>query len=1023
MFKAIAHRPVQACVIAALSALVTACAVLTPLYQRALERASVVVTLDQASSGEGGLQLISDGVVPDISAGIRDNLPPLTTAALFDEIPAKIARRFDRPVDSQSVAVATAPGADHQSTGPLVWRAGACEHLDLTAGSCPASSGQIAISTADADNFELRPGSRIGVVEDLPPSASVKPATATLTVSGVYRNGAGPYWDGWQLTGASGTQPDRTDVLHDAWLTDQATLTGATRWANPSTRIDLAVDRGAVGVDELLELGPAVAALQLRESAPREGPSVQVRSGLASIADTVREGRHQARTTVPALMVPLGVLGLVVLWMALGAAAEQRRPEVALARLRGRGTGGARAHLLRELLAVVLAGVPVGFVVAVGLAWLARTTVLPGDVPLELRLPVGIALLLSVAAVGATTALVSIRVSREPIASLLRRVPPRRTGWALGTGDAVAVTAAVLIVGAFATGKVTGPVAVAAPAILALAVGLVLSRLAIPVATRAGRRLLTRGLPGPAVALLQLSRRPGTRSVVALLTVASAILVFAADAVAVGSRNRDLAAAQQVGAPLVATISGGTVAALRDALATTGHDAREVTPVVVQHPQSQNAQTDLYVEPDAFARIASLPDRSAARAALRAVASPDVEPLTVTGTHLLLDVATRKVELEAPVTLSARLLRHDGTIDSVLLRDIAPGASSARHPVDVPIDCAEGCILTGWSVTTVPANDATGDVVVSAVHTDLGTHLQLGTRDDWSVPDPAATDALVPSITSNGSLRIALNNEGRSDVVLEHRWVPDVFPAVTSGSLSDKASEKFFEGTGLDGQDLSMDRVATLPWFPRAGRDAAVANLDSAVRTGAALSSDAALEVWFARDDKALLSRVTDAVEAGNMSVVGVVRESKARSTLADSAAAWSLQLGALVGVACLLVAALGLMISAAASWRSRTRDLAILKLNGSPPDRIISLGEQLPAIIVAVLAGAVAGVLAAHWAMPTIPLLPSAPRVDLYDLSVAWTPVLVLAAVATVVLCLLGWLLGILISRRSGLDRIRDSA
>src|SRR6476469_7563345 len=51
--------------------------------------------------------------------------------------------------------------------------------------------------------------------------------------------------------------------------------------------------------------------------------------------DEVARGREQSGLIVPLLMAQLGLLALVVLWLVLGAAIEQRRPEVALARLRG----------------------------------------------------------------------------------------------------------------------------------------------------------------------------------------------------------------------------------------------------------------------------------------------------------------------------------------------------------------------------------------------------------------------------------------------------------------------------------------------------------------------------------------------------------------------------------------------------------------------------------------------------------------------------------------------------------------
>jgi predicted lysophospholipase L1 biosynthesis ABC-type transport system permease subunit len=95
-------------------------------------------------------------------------------------------------------------------------------------------------------------------------------------------------------------------------------------------------------------------------------------------------GRRQALVTVPLLMIQLGLLALFVLGLTLGAAVEQRRPEVAVARLRGAGRGGGRRLVLSELLPVVLVGVPVGTAVGLGLATVARRTVLDGAAPFEL---------------------------------------------------------------------------------------------------------------------------------------------------------------------------------------------------------------------------------------------------------------------------------------------------------------------------------------------------------------------------------------------------------------------------------------------------------------------------------------------------------------------------------------------------------------------------------------------------------------------------------------------------------------
>ena len=111
-------------------------------------------------------------------------------------------------------------------------------------------------------------------------------------------------------------------------------------WLTPTVELDFPLDRPAVGVDELLRLGPALTTY-LRQGQVTAGDLSQKSaaipfSGLPDIAVEVAGARDQAHVIVPLLMVQLGLLALVVLWLVLGAATEQRRP-----RSRLRGCGGA----------------------------------------------------------------------------------------------------------------------------------------------------------------------------------------------------------------------------------------------------------------------------------------------------------------------------------------------------------------------------------------------------------------------------------------------------------------------------------------------------------------------------------------------------------------------------------------------------------------------------------------------------------------------------------------------------------
>ena len=70
----------------------------------------------------------------------------------------------------------------------------------------------------------------------------------------------------------------------------------------------------------------------------------------------------------------------------------------------------------------------------------------------------------------------------------------------------------------------------------------------MPVAGALGRRLLASGRISSGLAFLAVSRRPALRRLVAIETVAVALLVFAGAATAVGAHQREVAAQRSVGA-------------------------------------------------------------------------------------------------------------------------------------------------------------------------------------------------------------------------------------------------------------------------------------------------------------------------------------------------------------------------------------------------------------------------------------------------------------------------------------------
>ncbi len=1026
----IRHRPLQACVIALLSALVTACAILTALQQRAIDQASAQVQLGRASASAQVLQLKSSGFLSSFYTGGGQPARALTPQELYEEVAGPVRRDFGPPITGQYVGVSTSAGTGPASEGDLAWRSDACAHLELVTGRCPGDAREIVVSTADAETFGWTAGVTVGALEVQDNDARGRPRRMSLTVTGTYRlteNGVRDgYWDTWTLTGRSGTRPDRgSPVQHDTWITDRDTFDQEPTWRNPTSRADLRLRHSVTGVDDLLDLGDRIAAIARAQARrPALTAVVNVTSELPDVARSVRKAKDQARVTIPALMVPLGVLGLVVLWMALGTAVEQRRPEVAVARLRGRGSRGAQVQLVRELLTMVFVGVPIGLVAALGLSWPARRLLLPGDVPLEIRTPVLLALLLSVVLVSAAVLLTTTAVSREPIVALIRRIPGRRPGWGLGTADAVIVTVAASILISFVTGQLTGPIALVAPAVLAFGTGLVLARLLVPVAARSGRALLARGNATVGVGLLQLSRRPGLRATMALLTVAAAILVFAGDAVAVGSRNRTVAAAQRIGAPVVLTVSGGGPLDVRRALAAARISDHDVTPVVVQGAIATDDQVVLYVDTSRFGSIGTFPGRAAARHALATVSPPKVDPIRVTGRGLSLRVSTQRFYkgTDRDVDLEAVLLHDDGTVSAATLGALGTGTTPPRT-MSAALDCAAGCVLTGFKITTSAANAGTGRILLDDLRSDTGEAIPIGSANDWrGVPAGGSTLEPVEG-DGTGPLTVFVDNGGASELVMEHNWIPEKLPAVVAGSLPPGSDGKQFDAHGLDGVARSMAPVARLPWLPATGPNAAITDLGLAERSGSILSDDAVLQLWLGSTDRELLGRVRTALAAAGLEIEDVARTSEARHELDESAATWSLELGILVAVACLLVAVLGLAIAGAGAWRARSRDLAVLRLNGVTRGEVdrISLVEQLPGMLVAVLVGAVSGVVAAHFALPTLPLLAVDPQVDLVDFSAAWSVVIALAVAALVVLGLVGWTAARSVANAAAPTRVTD--
>jgi hypothetical protein len=970
-------------------------------------REALVDTLfASASAAETAVTIVSESTE---SAGTATE--PRDPRDLQALIPDEVASRIEPAVLGRTASVTPITGAI-PPTGPLVWRDGACEHLRLLSGRCPDSPGDILVSEADVDNFGLTPGSRTTVRTALEGEPGVR-----LKVVGTYAPRDELWWQGQPLLGISSVfeGPDPS-AAHDAWVATEETFIEARALLGETSQAGSLVRTPTIGVDEVLVLGASVR--EMTDQVRSTGSDLYVLSGLGDLTQQIRAQTDQADRTVPLLMAPVAVLALYVLWLVLAAATEQRRGQVAVARLRGRGPAGAVGLLLMELLPVLLAGIVPGAAVAL-LGGLLAGRLLPGAAPVEAGAEFVIAVLLAVVAVVLTTVAAAIRVAREPMDSLMRRGRMKSVRWTLGALDAFLVAAVGTGVLAFVTGSLSGPLALAGPALLALLAGLLLGHVATRTASAWGRRLLRRGRLVAGVTLLEMGRRRETRTVMAVITVASALAVFAVDALVVGERNRDNASQHDAGAPVVLRLPGRDLDGVRAALSTADPTGHRATPVMV-------SRTTLAVEPEAFRRVAFFPRGAPTDAQWRAIAPPDADPVELTGSRLALTVRTDQEFASADVFGAAsgvelRLVVMTGTGARrvIPLGTLPPAGASARLVGRASV-CSSGCLLAAVQFTTSPGVVVVGRAELADLRVDGRDATWGGSAEDWNTTDAEQTLIYPHPATSGDVLDLELSLRGLYPAELTPAWVPPTIPALLPADREDKLE---LEVSGLDGSDRSArsgGRVILVPTMPTRS---AIVDLD-AISRGSQITNDARLEVWLDGDTE-LVAAVTTSLRERGIAVTDVRRLSTVRLAYDNTVATWSLALGAVLAPAVLLIALLVLLVLAVTGWRERARDLAVLRLNGASRGTTgrVAVWAQLPSVVLGIVAGVAAGVLGAALALPDVPFFPNRPEAPVTDPATAWPAVLVVAAACFVVLPAAAALGGRAVARRAHLERVKEAA
>ncbi|MGS2615767.1 FtsX-like permease family protein [Micromonospora sp. LZ34] len=934
---ALAARRIQALAVLLLAVLASAAAAAAPMYVAAAGQALASQELAAAAPDERRLRLSSideyTGMPADPGvAAFRGQVEPFAAAG------------FDVVLGAQAGGVAAGPAGT--VTSNLVFRQGICERVAVT-GTCPRSTSdgqrpEVIVSTSTAAHLGVTAGGEVTF------------AGVPLRVAGVYRplDPAAPFWLGDEYLRPPAPGPATASAVGSAQ--DAIFTAESARLADPEAllqrpTVDLFV------TEELVRTGSAEALDAAVANAARNAAHqrLSVGTSLPNLLDRVTVQRGQLAVGVTLGAGLLVLLCWLVLFVAVSSAADVRRPEQGLLLLRGVQRRRLWLLAVGEHAVPALAAIPLGCLAGLAAADLLAARTLTGGAGTTLGIAaIGSATLAAAGALAAVL-LAQARTLSAPVVDLLRRVPARTRGWRASIGDVAAVSLAVAAVVQLRAGGPPTGLALLAPVVGALAVGVLLARLAMTVGAAVGARLLARGRTAVGLALVQVARQPRFRSLIALLTVVVAMLAFTA-------ATRQLAAAAyadratvDVGAPRVIGVDALSRGHLLEAVRATDPEGRFAMAAVTTNATNRSDVPILAVDSDRLATVAAPhPSYGVGLADIARTLRPDppAAPVPLRG-RLLTVTVTADYDEDVFAGFAPRLFvfvaSRSGTRQISAGRALTPGRAEYRLPVP---ECETQCRLIKFEViaqvTPQPLRirleelrDGDGDTVRM-------TGTELARAERWRSP---------------GAQDVSLYGTGVSPALVldvpEGRWpepiriavadTPDPLPGWLTRSKGTQLGSIRYDG--LD----SLPTVALVAGFahrlPRLGEAGLLIDLEYGDRLAAG-GQTGTKEVWLG---PAAPADVLDRLRAHGLVVRYERTIAAERQDLARRGPALALGFNLFAALAGVLIGAAGLVATAAAEQRVRVAAMVALRRQGLPP-RVLRGGYGW-AVAVATAAGVLA--------------------------------------------------------------------
>ncbi|MFC7244452.1 FtsX-like permease family protein [Catellatospora aurea] len=963
MMRGIRHRSGRSAVVLALAAFATAAAVLAPAYGRAAQQSVLTDALSAAPATAAAVTVTAEGSADTAEAAHQ---PVGDTQATVNGALAKaphLAAVLDRPVGSVSVDTTLSSNRTNRFAARLAWHQGACAHLRIT-GDCAIDAEQVLLSERAAAEAGVEVGDKVSVRP-----AQGEAAVRSYEVVGLYTPLAPEesYWgnNGYFAQAQSGGEgAPRLDAVFtgaedDVRLGDAVPVT---------LSVTYPLRPGQVRLDDVTALRDELGTLGLALN----GFELQVETALPSIVEDAAKDQDALARTVPIIAVPLVLLAFVVLLLLVAALTEERGPELALARLRGYGTGGTVRFGLGETLLLIVLGAPLGLAAGLGAVELAARSVLAEGVHAEIRWPV-LAAAVGGLLIACLAAWLAARATLgRSVLGLLRRVPQRGT-WRAGVLEGVAAALAIASLAAALRDR-SAPLALLAPAALAIVAGVLAgrllslwSRVRLGLARRRGR------LPAM-LSAAQLSRRPGAARTVAVLTAAVALLTFSATAWDVAADARAQRADDAVGAPTVYAVSAEHPQALVKALAAADPTNRSMAVVRVDELYNNQRVELIGVQSERLPAVAIWRDHDAATLSLLAGRlRADAPQVAEVGGQLTARAAVSSLGA-TPARLGAVLSAPGEPPSIVWLGKLREGTRNYIAPA--PACAATPCRVVGLAVGREAGESGPVQVELTVQSLSSGGQqlpLRFAESSAWRFLVDRTPNATV-RVTPGPQLGLSVNSADQGDVLVSYLDTPAELPAVLAGPAPSSDDPEHFDLPAFAEAPQGFSVLEKAALLPRAGERGLLFDLDLATRAasvtqGLADASDLRYEVWAAPDAPADLA----AKLAGQG--VQVLRTETVPDELARlgrRAPALGLRLYLLAGIAAALLALGVLMLSTRLGAGDRRAELAALRVTGVRPNvlRRALRRERLALIGLPMVVGLLVGVGAAALMLPGIPLV-----------------------------------------------------